>query len=256
MNLNPFVITKAEEFNHSYELLASLMHFRTGVADVLLSNTNVIIEGSRGSGKSMYLRMLSLPVKTTYESMAEAGTVDALPVHKPFVGVYVKLVPTIFGPNEHEGHPDFERAFQQLFNIYCIECLLGTILESVDAGRLLLGTDEETALANGLSELVLSGAGEVTDLRCLFAHTRTERRRSRQALGVPPLTHDSRSQADVLWEAAELVSRMSPFAGQRVHFLVDEYDSLSTTEQRIFNRYLRRRDFPVTFNRPWKNPRI
>ena len=40
---NPFVVTKAEEFNHSYELLASLMQFKAGVADVLLSNTNVFL---------------------------------------------------------------------------------------------------------------------------------------------------------------------------------------------------------------------
>jgi hypothetical protein len=46
MIVNPFNVTKAEGFNHSYEELASLMQFKVGVADVLLNNTNVFIEGS------------------------------------------------------------------------------------------------------------------------------------------------------------------------------------------------------------------
>ena len=53
MHANPFAITKAEGFNHSYDELALLMHFRSGTAEVLLSNSNVFVEGSRGSGKSM-----------------------------------------------------------------------------------------------------------------------------------------------------------------------------------------------------------
>jgi energy-coupling factor transporter ATP-binding protein EcfA2 len=83
---NPFVITKAEQFNHSYAQLASLMHLKPGVADVLLSNSNVFIDGSRGSGKSMYLRLLSLPVKSSYEELARNGRVESLPSHIGYLG--------------------------------------------------------------------------------------------------------------------------------------------------------------------------
>ena len=76
---NPFVITKAEGFNHSYDQLASLMEFKPGVSDVLLSNANVFIRGSRGSGKSMYLRLLSYVVKAHYERLAKKGRVEQLP---------------------------------------------------------------------------------------------------------------------------------------------------------------------------------
>lgn len=86
MPANPFLVTKAEGFNHSYEQLALLMQFKVGVADVLLSNTNLFIEGSRGSGKSMYLRLLSLPVKAYYEQLASEGKVDPLPEHPNYVG--------------------------------------------------------------------------------------------------------------------------------------------------------------------------
>ncbi len=76
MPTNPFVITKMEGFNHSYQQLAMLMQFKSGVADILLSNATVFIEGSRGSGKSMYLKLLSLPVKSHYERLSEQGLVE------------------------------------------------------------------------------------------------------------------------------------------------------------------------------------
>ena len=256
MGKNPFVITKAEEFNHSYELLASLMEFQPGVADVLLSNTNVIIEGSRGSGKSMYLRMLSLAVKTTYEALAASGDVDPLPEHEPFVGVYAKLNPTLFGPNEYELQHDFQPAFRELFNVYCIESLLGTIVETLDAGRMYLGSDDKRQLVRGISEVALSSVWDGEDVKGLLEAMRRERRRCRHALETQPLVSDARSQPDVLWEAAEVVSRLSVFEDQRVHFLVDEYDALSVTEQRILNSYLRKRDFPVTFKIACKKHRL
>ena len=53
---NPFDVIKAEEFNHGLHQLASLMHFNVGLAGTLLSSSNVFLDGSRGSGKSMYLR--------------------------------------------------------------------------------------------------------------------------------------------------------------------------------------------------------
>ena len=256
MGNNPFVITKAEEFNHSYEALASLMHFRSGVADVLLSNTNVIVEGSRGSGKSMYLRMLSLPVKATYEALADKGEVEPLPGHIPFVGAYAKLNPTVFGPNEYETGRDFPAAFRQLFNVYCIECLLGTILEALTAGRVSLTPEDRGRLVRGISEIALGSAWEGNDIEGLCDAIRKERRRCRQALDTQPMVSDARSQPDLLWEAAQVVSGLAAFREQRVHFLIDEYDTLSEWEQQIVNSYLRKRDFPVTFKVACKKHRL
>jgi len=103
---NPFVITKAEQFNHSYAQLASLMQLKPDVADVLLSNSNVFIDGSRGSGKSMYLHLLSLPVKSSYEELARQGRVEALPSHTSYLGAYAKLAPTIDGKSPFAAHTD------------------------------------------------------------------------------------------------------------------------------------------------------
>ena len=253
---NPFVVTKAEEFNHSYEQLASLMQFKAGVADVLLSNTNVFIEGSRGSGKSMYLRILSLPVKATYDELCDKGQVERLPDHRPFVGVYAKLNPTIFAENEYESTEGYRRSFQQLFNLYCIECMVGTLIEAKQFPRLNLSVEDEDSFVRDVSSLALPDDGGATSLSGLFRALRKERMGARQAMDVLPLTSDVRSQPDLIWQCSEVISRLAPFAGQRIHFLIDEFDSLSTFQQQIINSYLRKRDFPVTFKVACKKHRL
>ena len=244
---NPFVVTKAEEFNHSYELLASLMQFKAGVADVLLSNTNVFLEGSRGSGKSMYLRILSLPVKATYDELAANGQAERLPDHSPFVGVYTKLNPTIFSVNEHESTAGYQSSFQQLFNLYCIECMVGTVLEAKEFSHLRFTVEDEDLFVRDISSLTLAETETQTTLKGLFRALRKARMEARHAMDVLPLSSDLRSQPDLLWQCSEIISGLTPFNGQRVHFLIDEFDSLSTFQQKIINSYLRKRDFPTTF---------
>ena len=129
MATNPFDVIKAEEFNHGLDQLASLMCFKEGLAGTLLSSSNVFLDGSRGSGKSMYLRLLSVQAKTIYEQLAAQGKVEPLPEHKPFLGIYVKLAPTLFGPHEYEHESGFIEAFREFFNVYAMECVLQTMVE-------------------------------------------------------------------------------------------------------------------------------
>jgi hypothetical protein len=255
-SVNPFVVTKAEQFNHSYAELASLMHLKPGVADVLLSNSNVFIDGSRGSGKSMYLRLLSLPVKSSYEGLARQGHVEALPSHANYLGIYAKLTPTIFAPHEYEKRPGFADLFQQLFNFYCIEQMIATISEATDSGVLAIPADSKSALTRDLANSILKKASAVGSLSELVDGVRKERRNLRQALNVSPFISDERSQPEALWEAAEIIVRHACPKKERLHLLIDEYDSLSPHQQGLINSYFRKRDYPVTFKIACKKHRL
>ena len=239
---NPFNIVKAEEFNHGLEQLASLMHFREGLAGTLLSGSNVFLDGSRGSGKSMYLRLLSHPAKAVYERLVGRGAVEPLPQHKAYLGVYVKLAPTLFGPHEYERKRGFTDAFQEFFNVYAMECMIRTIRECDELG--FCDVDREGAWVR---QLATASGIKGDSLGELWNGLRVERRRLRQQLNELPYAASVRAQPDILWDFAEIVSGQAPFTHQRVHLLVDEYDNLSEYQQRVLNTYLRRRDFPVTF---------
>ena len=131
------------------------MHFGVGLADRLLSSSNVFLDGSRGSGKSMYLRLLSLQAKIIYERLSAQGNVQPLPPHKPFVGVYMKLAPTLFGFHEYEHFPAFPGAFQELFNVYAMECIVQTLLECRDRGLRELANEQE--ISQELSASLFTG---------------------------------------------------------------------------------------------------
>ncbi|HEX3684989.1 MAG TPA: hypothetical protein VHU83_20815 [Bryobacteraceae bacterium] len=253
---NPFVITKAEQFNHSYAQLAALMHLKPGVADILLSNSNVFIDGSRGSGKSMYLRLLSLPVKATYERLAGEGSVEPLPAHGPLLGVYAKLTPTIFGPHEYEEESGFFDVFQQLFNVYCIEQMLVSIAEAKESRTLEVSEPSELKIVRAIAKVALPASAEPRSLHGLVTALREERKAIRQLLNRPPFRADQRSQPETLWEAAELIAANLSVDAARVHLLIDEYDSLSIRQQQHVNSYLRKRDYPLTFKIACKKHRL
>ena len=250
MATNPFDVIKAEEFNHGLDQLASLMYFKEGLAGTLLSSSNVFLDGSRGSGKSMYLRLLSVQAKTIYEQLAAQGKVEPLPEHKPFLGIYVKLAPTLFGPHEYEHESGFVEAFREFFNVYAMECMLQTMVE-LDGPGASLGVDRK--LVQKLSSLALCSVGS---LEQLWEGLRDERRLLRQQLNRLPYEPSQRAQPDVLWEFAEVLSGVARFEGQRVHLLVDEYDNLSQRQQQILNTYLRKRDFSLTFKIACKKHRL
>lgn len=243
---NPFTITRTENFNHSYDHLAALMHFKRGAADRLLSSDNVFLEGSRGSGKSMYLRLLALPVKAKYEEMAALGNVDALPSHKPFVGVYAKLTAVVFSPHEHEGTLTYGDKFQQLFNIYCVEHMISTVDECRQLGVVRPTADQEKQVTSRICRTFLNDESSPT-FSDLAARLRAERRKTRQALDELEVRADHRAQPDVLWDAAEAITSLPDFQDWRLHLLLDEFDSLSSREQQLINTYLRKRDYPISF---------
>lgn len=244
---NPFSLTKAEEFNHSYEDLASLMAFKAGVADILLNSSNVFLTGSRGSGKSMYLKLLSFPVKTVYEGLAQKKKVEPLPTHKPYIGIYVKFAATIFGPHEYENKENFREMFQQLFNIYCAEHIAETVREGISSGLVKTTKAKEHEFIESLAGSVLIASEQPRNMNDLVRLIHQERITIRQKLNSLPYLADQRSQPDVLWDAAKAVAKIPAFSKMRVHLLIDEFDSLSPLQQQIVNNYLRKRDFPITF---------
>ena len=250
MAKNPFDVIKAEEFNHGLDELASLMYFKEGLAAPLLSSSNVFLDGSRGSGKSMYLRLLSVQAKTIYEQLARRGKVEPLPNHNPFLGIYVKLSPTLFGPHEDEWESGFVEAFREFFNVYAMECVIQALVE-LDEREGSLGVNHKQV--HKLCHLALCSADTLEELREAL---RVNRRLLRQQLNTGSYQPTMRAQPEVLWEFAEVLSGAAAFKGQRMHLLVDEYDNLSERQQQILNTYLRKRDFPLTFKIACKKHRL
>jgi len=82
---NPFDITRTEYFNTNYKLIADYFKEPSFYED-LIERERFIIVGSRGTGKSMILKSLYLPVFV--ESLKKKG-IDPQKSNWKFIGVYV-----------------------------------------------------------------------------------------------------------------------------------------------------------------------
>ncbi len=87
---NPFLLGRAEDFNHNYSLLAKLFYRSPEWQSIQSKTDNVFIEGGRGTGKSMLLRRLTAQatVAATRQENEKATFNDA---NQEYFGVYVKL---------------------------------------------------------------------------------------------------------------------------------------------------------------------
>ena len=88
--LNPFVLVRAEDFNHNYEKLARLFQDSPDWGSIQSRTDNVFIEGGRGTGKSMLLRRLTAQATIAAARLKKSNvTFDQL--REDYFGVYVKL---------------------------------------------------------------------------------------------------------------------------------------------------------------------
>lgn len=258
MPKNPFAVTKTEEFNNRYQELAALLYFTVPI-EHLLSRSNVFIEGSRGSGKSMFLKFLSLEGQIAQKELEEGGKIKPLPPHDPFTGVYVKLEATLYGPNEYEDEPHFDDLFLQFFNLHCVENILRTIDVGERKGELEIGSVEEEATLQALENLleVAILAGKPRTFHSLYLATKDARADARRQLNRPPYSTGRSSAGDFLWTfCGTLCSEISCFSSRRFYILLDEFDNLTEHQQRLVNTLVRKRDFPITFKIATKKHKV
>ncbi|HEV2704538.1 MAG TPA: hypothetical protein VGV59_01360, partial [Pyrinomonadaceae bacterium] len=88
--INPFLLRRAEDFNHNYGLLARLFHSSPEWDSIQRKADNVFIEAGRGTGKSMLLRRLTAQATVAAKRIEDpkATLEDA---GQGYFGVYVKL---------------------------------------------------------------------------------------------------------------------------------------------------------------------
>jgi hypothetical protein len=144
---NPFLLARAEDFNHNYEKLARLFQ-RSPEWDAIQSRTeNVFIEGGRGTGKSMLLRRLTAQATLAAHRLDDPRiTFELLP--EDYFGVYVKFtrgyyeqlqppdgVPASISSllAQHELNIELFDAFTSTLSWLVSERSLPTVSDSLDA---------------------------------------------------------------------------------------------------------------------------
>jgi len=87
---NPFLLVRAEDFNHNYDRLARLFQGSVEWDSIQRRTDNVFIEGGRGTGKSMLLRRLTAQATIAAERLQQRDA-NFDNIRHDYFGVYIKL---------------------------------------------------------------------------------------------------------------------------------------------------------------------
>ena len=134
---NPFDITRTEYFNTRYNLIADYFE-EPSFYENLIERERFIIVGSRGTGKSMILKSLYLPVFV--ESLKKKG-VDPLKLKWKFIGIYVPCDNLDLQKYFNEGYSKYfaggdsdkgvilwQRYLRNYFSLYIVREILHTLV--------------------------------------------------------------------------------------------------------------------------------
>jgi predicted phosphodiesterase len=131
-NMNPFTFVAAESMGA--EDIRRLFVGRHTKLDIATKRFGTIIEGQRGTGKSMILRYLSFPVQIR-DWMAKQSDAANYFNEKGYIGVYCKLPQGVFDKQDLTAIPDFivrTHVFEHKLAAYFCIAAIGTIVEILE----------------------------------------------------------------------------------------------------------------------------
>ncbi|MEW6619013.1 MAG: hypothetical protein AB1422_06645 [bacterium] len=260
---NPFDIIRTEDFNTNYKIIAQ--YFSDPHATYYSNLTrrgNVILVGTRGSGKTMLLKSLYLPVQI--EIMKKEGK-DPCTHSLDFIGILVNCERyefKIFRENiysyqmEHNNEEKIRYFWKQCmghyFALFIIEEMLNTVIN--------YGADIGLNLQDPLYEILSNQICEICriELSASFDSLGDILKRKRlefsQLLSMSILNLDysianNRFDLSAVIEVGNTLKKIPRFKNARFYILLDDffYPNLADEQQKILLELIRVRNEPLAF---------
>ncbi|HLY61316.1 MAG TPA: hypothetical protein VKV95_11250 [Terriglobia bacterium] len=153
---NPFLLVRAEDFNHNYAKLARLFQNSPEWDSIQSRTENVFIEGGRGTGKSMFLRRLTAQASLAAERLHNSG-VRFEDVGVDYFGVYVKLTRGYYDQftSIETISPEVASIFaQHELNIEIFDAFVDTLQWLINEGSLPTISEQADSLTQELKSLL------------------------------------------------------------------------------------------------------
>lgn len=237
---NPFGIFRAEEIPDEKWINATFVppiDFTT-----IVDPGNVVIEGHRGSGKSIILQYMSYPSFIAREDLAD------------YIGFYVKLqnsyVDTV---NRREMEKEeWKEFFLHYFNLLIGESILITLTELIKREKIEFKNEKEfvkRVLFRYFSDLptgITSGISNINTLLDLFI-------KERNGCAKYPRPTDFRLSPHFVYDFTKLLEDyVEGWENKFFYILLDEYDKLDEDQQKVINIYLADRGAPLRYRVSFK----
>lgn len=235
-NFNPFSIYSTEYFpevNKDELVNKAFIHPINFNSIVELGNT--IVEGHRGSGKSMILKYLSFDVqiKRNFEEGWD----------KHQIGIYLKFKPSLTNTTTQEffrgSSRDWIMYFMTYVNLLIGEEIFRTMRSAINKNVI---TIDEEAFAKEIFLLFFDSSGLILNnstIEELILLTKVRRNK---------LSENHKSESDLppdfVEQLIETIKKYVPgWQGKNFFILLDEYDNLDTDQQKVVNTLIKNRSF-------------
>ncbi|WP_428325405.1 hypothetical protein [Nitrosopumilus sp.] len=251
--INPFGKIRAEFFDG--RLLANTFHEpEKEKYELLRGESAVILEGGRGSGKTMLLR--SLEVTTAIERSGKTKFEDS---GLEFFGVYLKMdrggiMLTSEKEIEQTGEKLSKTLFIDDFNLQFTESLIETIAECLNSDRFTIGAVNEKEICKNISKILndIAGSKRPESWSSLLDWIRAQKREIRKfvasSLMVGGNTYNGGySEVDAIQQIWLLISsNVVPLNNKTLFLLLDEYESLLESQQVVINTLIKKSNEKVS----------
>ena len=250
---NPFTVTKAVDFSDR-QILKYWVNLHDGKALTELadptSQTPMIIEGGKGSGKTHLMRYLTL----TSQLLRKSDCVEKVLAEDKYIGIYVRFSGLNASRFKGKNQPSY--IWSDVFGYYA-ELWLGQLLfESVL--RLAIKSDELndslTDIGRKLTTLLTRNPPkELNSLEDFLQYLRQEQRSVDHAINNCGLTgalnvHINVNRGGFVFGGSEIIGASSTlFKDVTFVFLLDEYENLDVPQQKYINTLIREKQAPANF---------
>jgi hypothetical protein len=221
---NPFGIFRIEDVENVKwinETFVEPIDFAT-----IVMPGNVIIEGHRGSGKSMILQYLSY--LSTCERNEDAN----------YIGFYVKLQNSYVDTVRRRGMEteEWKEFFLHYFNLLLGESILISLVELLNKKKISFAAEKEFAervMFIFFPEMPVEKRIEsLRDLLDIF-------KRERNKCARYPRPKEHRLSPHFIYDFIKLIEEyVEEFKNKYFYILIDEYDKLDEDQQKVVNLYI------------------
>ena len=252
-DINPFGAVRAEYFTDSHRIADIFYPPEEQKYDFLISSRPVIIEGGRGSGKTMCLRSLEAPI--AIERTESKSITDPL---LNYFGIYMHINRGSFVlTSEKEimcvGEPPARILFLDDLNLQFTEQLLRTIKVCIEKDYLEINPDTQKDICNGIVSILGSdGATSLSSFNELLNWIDEQKRHIRKFLAKKIMNveyqYEGRFTEIITFnKICELLLSIIPELKEKTVFLLlDEYENLFKSQQIIVNTLLKQADSSLT----------
>jgi len=247
---NPFLLVRAEDFNHNYAKLARLFQNCPEWDSIQSRTENVFIEGGRGTGKSMFLRRLTAQASLAAGRLQKSGA-DFEGVGVDYFGVYVKLTRGYyeqFTSIETINSKVASIFAQHELNIEIFDAFVDTLQWLINEGALPSAAEQADSLTQELKSLLprspaVRTLADLQNVAVRFEQDQITTYYREKAFGRDVAYQGSGCETvGFLRQLSQIFRRrLFPRREIRLFILIDEFESLLEIQQIALNTVMKMR---------------